>query len=88
MRGKYGIRVYGETYVAFSTREMLEWVGLFQQHDAGSDGDAFAAATTMTVLRIKTIHTPWRENDTLTTTSRRVFTRPQPAKAPGQEEER
>ena len=77
MRGKYGIRVYGETYLAFSTKEMLEWVTLFQKHDAGSKGDAFAAATTMSVLRIE----PHHANDTLTTTAKRVFTRSRPAKA-------
>jgi hypothetical protein len=77
MRGKYGIRVYGETYLAFSTKEMLEWVTLFHEHDIGSQGDAFAGATTLSVLRIAT----HRRTLDLTTTAKRVFTRPQPTPA-------
>jgi len=81
MRGKYGIRVYGEKYLGFSTKEMLEWVTLFQKCTVGSKGDAFAAATTMSVFRYESHYSPWRENDTLTTTAKRVFTRSRPAKA-------
>ena len=81
MRGKYGIRVYGETYLAFSTKEMLEWITLFREHDAGSKGDAFGAATTMRVFRYESHYSPPLENDIVTITAKRVFTRSRPARA-------
>jgi murein L,D-transpeptidase YcbB/YkuD len=81
MRGKYSIRVYGETYLAFSTKEMLEWITLFQKHGIGSQGDAFVGATTMSVLRIAT----HRRTLDLTTTAKRIFSRPQPTTATKEE---
>jgi hypothetical protein len=71
MRGKYGIEVCGETYLGFSTVEMLDWVTLFHRFGAGEDSDAFAGAPCMTVRRIATD----QRTLALTTTAMRRFSR-------------
>ena len=71
MRGKYGITVFGEKFLGMTTGEMLDWVGLFRQHLAGSTSDPFGGATTMRVQRIAT----HRRTLNLTTTAMREFTR-------------